>query len=771
MKIIFKIARAELRTLFFSPIAWVVIVVFFVISGMQFVSPLMDGARIQEIEKTNSPGWNGFTGPLTLNMFLGTLGQCLKYLYLFVPLITMGTINREETSGTMKLLSSSPVRIREIVLGKYLGLQGFNLALMSAVGLLLFTGYLTIQNAEPLWLWSIMLGLLLVSSTYMAIGLFISCLTNYQIVAGIITFLAFFVLEVAGGFFQHYDFIRDLTWFLQISGRTETMIAGLITTKDLFYFLLIISLFLGLAMIRLKSKHESKKWTVPAGRNLALIALVLLLGYVSSRPGYIGYLDVTRNKLNTIDPATQAVLKELDGSPVTVTLYTNLLGANLSFGVPGARNVYIQSFWSKYIRFYPNIQLKYEYYYDIPKGDSMLYKAFKNKSIHHIAKQMARMSKNDLDLFQKPGEINKQVDLSREPMRLVMELEYKGKKALLRTFDFIIWPPEPVVSASLMKLTRNQQPEVKFTTGHYERSPWRNGEREYGSHTNNTLQTTAMINNGMIADTVSFLQGGLTDKPKFLVVADPKSALEKSEQDSILRYIEEGGNAIFYAEPGKQQMLNPVLNKMGVNVENGRILFKKKENENPDWVQGFMTKAGALMAKEQAMLNYQKNSDAIIISSFSGAAVINYSDTNGFVIEPIFTMPGNKNAWIEKGYFREDSAASVFEPEKGDLQQDEYVLGIKMTRKLNNREQRIVVMGDADFMSPGYSNGGAIGLGLYSWLADNEYPVYTRGIEHKDKFLTIGRSTGKLLWYVFVYAIPGLLLITGTILLIRRKRK
>jgi ABC-2 type transport system permease protein len=616
-----------------------------------------------------------------------------------------------------------------------------------------------------------MLGLFLVSSTYMAIGLFISCLTNYQIVAGIITFLAFFVLEIAGGFFQHYDFIRDLTWFLQISGRTETMIAGLITTKDLFYFLLIIALFLGLAMIKLKSKHESKKWTVAAGRNLTLITLVLLLGYASSRPGYIGYLDVTRNKLNTIDPATQAVLKELDGSPVTVTLYTNLLGANLPFGVPGARNAYIQQFWSKYIRFYPNIELKYEYYYDIPKGDSMLYKAFKNKSIHHIAKQFARMSKNDLDLFQKPGEINKQVDLSREPMRLVMELKYKGKKTLLRTFDYIIWPPEPVVSASVMKLTRNLQPEVKFTAGHFERSPWRNGEREFGSHTNNTLMAPAMINNGMMADTVSFLHGSLADKPKLLVVADPKSALEKTEQDSILRFIDEGGNAMFYAEPGKQQMLNPVLSKIGVKLEDGRLLYNKHNTGNADHIRGSMTRAGAYLAKESAMHLYQLDPKYGISSFFPGAAVINYVDTNGFVIEPIFTLPGNKNAWIEKGYFQEDSAASVFEPEKGDIQRDEYVIGIKMTRQVNNREQRIVVMGDADFMTSGYSSGGAIGLGLYSWLTNNEYPVYTRIIEHKDVFLTIGRNTGKVLWYVFVYAIPGLLLIAGTIILIRRKRK
>jgi len=76
-----------------------------------------------------------------------------------------------------------------------------------------------------------------------------------------------------------------------------------------------------------------------------------MIGYFSSRPGYIGYLDVTRNKLNTIDSATQTVLKELDGSPITVTLYSNLLNRGMNYGLPVARNAYVWGFWDKYVVF------------------------------------------------------------------------------------------------------------------------------------------------------------------------------------------------------------------------------------------------------------------------------------------------------------------------------------------------------------------------------------------------------------------------------------
>ncbi len=62
MKIIFKIAKAELRTLFYSPIAWVILVAFFVVTGVFFVTPLMDMTRQQEVQLANSPSWSGFQG-------------------------------------------------------------------------------------------------------------------------------------------------------------------------------------------------------------------------------------------------------------------------------------------------------------------------------------------------------------------------------------------------------------------------------------------------------------------------------------------------------------------------------------------------------------------------------------------------------------------------------------------------------------------------------------------------------------------------------------
>lgn len=769
MKIIFKIARAELRTLFYSPIAWLTIVVFFVISGTQFATPLMHMAVTQELQEINNPNWEGFLpGPLTLKMFSESIRNMYQYLFLFIPLITMDSINREVNGGTMKLLNSSPVSVREIVLGKFLGLTMFNIALLSSIALLLFTGYFTILHAEFAWYCSILLGFFLLTCSYMAIGLFISAITNYQIVAGITTFVVFIFLNMVGKMLQEYDFVRDITWFLSLDGRVDWLIAGLITTREMFYFFLVIILFIGLAIVKLKSRQESKKWTVSCTRYCLLIFAVLTLGYFSSRPGFIGYYDVTRQKLNTIDTATQHVLKELDGSPLTVTLYTNLLGPSNSYGMPVVRNNYVWGFWEQYFRFYPNIRFKYEYYYDFKKGDSTFYKAYPTKSIHQIAKQFSRILNVDLADFRKPGEIDSLIGLDKEDeMRLLMELEYKGKKSLLRTIEGGPFPRQFNVSASIRKLTRDNFPKVLFTTGHYERSPWRNGEREYGGITNHQVEEAAMINNGLEADTISVLKNDIPANTKILVVADPRSALEPIEQQKILQYIDDGGNAIIYGEPRKQHILNPLLNQIGVHLEDG-ILVSPYPTKPAHVFTAFLNKNGTGLARAPAMQDALQLFGGIRPTSFFTACDISYRDTNGFKVEPIYEMPGGKEVWMEKGVFVADSAKPTFNSAEGDYRKNSYALGVKLTRVVNNKEQRLIVLSDAD-LSAGHPHG--IVLGLYSWLVYNEYPVYINNIYHKDIRLNIGKKPAKVLYYTFVYILPGLLLLTGTIILIRRKRK
>jgi ABC-2 type transport system permease protein len=770
MKIIFKIARAELRSLFYSPIAWLVLILFFTVGSGIFSFVMEKFAIMQEVSKEAKPDWTGFDFGIGYLVSTGILGIFKIYLYLFIPLLTMGVISREVNNGTIRLLYSSPINTREIVTGKFLGLMLYNCILLLVIAIQLFSVCMTVEHPEITWNFSMLLGIFLLMSAYSAIGLFISCLTNYQIVAAVITFAVLFVLENMSTLWQQYDLIRDITFAFSLSGKVDLMLAGLITSREILYFISVVILFVGFAMIKLQSTQESRKWTVRASRYGLLTLIVIMTGYFSSRPGYIVYADTTRDKINTLHPAIQEVLKEMDGSPLTVTLYTNLFDGRAKYGFPQNRNKYLKELWEPFIRFYPNIRFQYEYYYDQPDGDSSIFRNFPGKSLDEIAAIQAEILDIRFSLFMSPEEIRKKIDLRPEFLRLVMQLEYKGKKTFLRTFSNPLWPPPRNVAASINRLTRKEDVRVAFVTGHYERSPFNHTDREFNFHTNNISTARSLINNGVDTDTISLATGKTPLDLDLLVVADPKSAYSQTEQQVLINYLDKGGNALIFTEPGKQHILAPVLKEIGVHPDDG-IIVRPGKHEMPHIFISSLNRAGNFLAKEPQMEMYQTYGTQGGQVHNEGMLNLSYREINGFRIEPIITTPGNAKTWIETGVLRVDSAPPVFSAAEGDVQKAEYVTALTLSRKINNKEQRIIVAGDADFMSAYRMRRLGIDLAFYSWTLYGKYPYYANFPRPKDNYLNLSPASASLLFKIYVYLIPALLLLSAIVLLVRRKRK
>ena len=95
----------------------------------------------------------------------------------------------------------------------------------------------------------------------------------------------------------------------------------------------------------------------------------MLIGYFSSRPVFKVFYDATRTKVNTLTPNSQEIVKQLKGG-LTITTYTNLLDENYWIALPGAINTDLERF-EKYLRFKPEIKMKYVYYYDKVKNEDL----------------------------------------------------------------------------------------------------------------------------------------------------------------------------------------------------------------------------------------------------------------------------------------------------------------------------------------------------------------------------------------------------------------
>lgn len=774
MRVILNIARAELRYFFYSPVAWFILILFLMSSAGIVLGNLWSIAVQQDsLIELQGDKFEGFMNtPLTTSVIGSGLSIILQIFFLFIPLLTMGVINREYSGGTIKLLHSSPVRMRQVVLGKYIGVFVFVLMMILLFTLVLIVLTFSIKNVETAHLLSMLLGFILLASMYVAIGIFISSLTAYPIVAALGTFTVLSLFSAFGTIFQGYDYIRDITYFLSSAGRAEVMLGGMITTKELVYFFCISSLFIILTIIRTKSVTESKSWRVSAGRYLSAISVAVLILVLTSIHGFIGYWDVTQRQVNTLHVNTQEVVKQMDGSPLKVTLYTNLLGYNLGYGMPHSRNNYLWGYWGRTRRFYTNMEFEYVYYYDVKDGDSSLYKAYPGKTIEEIAAKYAEIYDADLSQFKKPAEFRKMVDMQQEDMGLIMQLEYKGKKTFLRTYaDGEVWPRESHLSGSLARIINDTTPTFKFLAGHYERSPLKLGEREYGIHSITKGDRNSLINYGLNVDTLNEPTFSRFTKDEILVIADPKMVLEPALIDSVKQYIERGGNAIFYSEPGKQFIMNPILNHMGVNADEGTIVHINKQ-DMPHKLSGIITEKGTEMADEAFLYLHRQGIVDTCRTNIIGASNLSYADSAGFKVEPITIIYNNQHTWIEKGVLVVDSAAPLFSAPEGDYRLNTaYAVALQLNRDVNNKKQRIIIASDADMMSAARGNGGQFGNAFYSYAVYNKLPVFTNLKVPMDIFVTIKKGTAQTLKTILQYGVPALLLVAGIVILIRRKRK
>ena len=767
MKIINKIALAELRNLFYSPVSWFVILAFYILNATFFFEWFLKVSSAQDAGLESVDNYVGMVSGILKNMNFEVTRSFFKYLHLFIALLTMGIINREMNAGSIKLLSSSPSRNREIILGKYWGIVLFNFLFLMGTALLLFTGIVIVKMSYPPEFLSILIGLFLLTNFYAAIGLFFSSITNYQIVAAVFTFLVFYLLDTILDYGQKYDFFRTVSELLSFRYKRGQITVGLLSSKTLLYFLLMIAMFLLFAMIRLRSVRVAIPWRKTVLQYILVFSGILGIMYLSSRPGWIIYKDLTKKQLNTLHPYTQEVLKKFDGSPLKVTLYVNLFQRFEKFAFPEQRLIYKAGFWEEYLRFYPNVQFDYVYYYAIKEGDSSLYKQYPGKNIDEIASLRAEVYGVSRSLF-KPGfSLDNFHELEKEDFKAVMKVMYKDRYTYIRTIvSGGAWPHQGNMAGQLMRLIRDSNVVVSFMSGNLERSPFRNTQRDFGQYTSFPFEESSLVDRGVDVDTISVKEKDIPNDVQLLVVADPKVEYSSIELQRIDQYIQRGGNAIFFVEPGKQFILNPVLKKFGVVAEDGMLM---ENTPNRHVVSGKLTNKALMMSKEmERFLLFPALGNGLY---HDGAAALTYQAVDGFEVEPVIKIAGDKKLWIKKGIYIKDSIAPVFSKEDGDLQIDEYTIAVALTRKIANKEQRILVAGDADFMSNKVIDPKKLNHHFYSWALNNGYPIYPYYPFNDDRFLRVNRDQVEGMMIVYIYVIPAIVFFLAVAFLIRRRKK
>ncbi|WP_273566627.1 gliding motility-associated ABC transporter permease subunit GldF [Maribacter halichondriae] len=243
----FAIFKREIQSFFTSPIGYLVIGLFLVLSGLFL--------------------WV-FKGPFNIFDYgfadLGNFFLLAPWVFLFlIPAITMKSFSEERKLGTLELLFIKPIGIWQTVLGKYLGT--FALALIALLPTLLYVHSVsqlgtTVGNLDMGLVIGSYFGLLFLIGCYTAIGLFASTLSDNQIVA--------FILGIAICFSAFYGFEALSTLFsegsaalfvlqLGMKAHSEGLARGVLDTRDLVYFTGLTIFFLFLTVVQLKNTDRS----------------------------------------------------------------------------------------------------------------------------------------------------------------------------------------------------------------------------------------------------------------------------------------------------------------------------------------------------------------------------------------------------------------------------------------------------------------------------------------------------------------------------------
>lgn len=355
MKTIFKIAKTELRDLFYSPIAWLILIIFTFQTGMLFTGMISDIVRSQSM--------GGHGANLTLGIFGGQRGLLVavqSYLYLYIPLLTMGLMSRELGSGSIKLLYSSPITNTQIILGKYCAMLAYGLVLIGVLLVYAIYGMCTIENVDIPVILTGLLGVYLLLCAYVAIGLFMSSLTSYQIVAAVGTLAVLAVLTYVKGMWQSVPFVREITYWFGMTGRSDNFMNGMICSEDVLYFIVVVMLFLLMTIVRLQGRRQKVSWLMSFVKYAGVWGVAIVLAFVSSRPVFKCYYDATHTKINTLTPNSQEIINQLEGG-LKITTYVNILDKYNWLGFPKNYNDDVRRF-EQYTRFKPEINMEYVLY-------------------------------------------------------------------------------------------------------------------------------------------------------------------------------------------------------------------------------------------------------------------------------------------------------------------------------------------------------------------------------------------------------------------------
>ena len=260
----------------------------------------------------------------------------------------------------------------------------------------------------------------------------------------------------------------------------------------------------------------------------------------------------------------------------------------------------------------------------------------------------------------------------------------------------------------------------------------------------------------------------LNEVPKeggLLVIASPQVNVSKVESNKIVKYLQTGGNILWLLDDDDLKGLENVAEYLGLNVSQGKVIDPSSSQFGANENVSFATFYGDHPITNSFMLR----------TLYNGAHEVSAKGTyeNGWKVSKLIEVAGS--GWLE-GKGKKNNQKLIFDKtidKKGPIN-----IGIAFNRKFEEKGQRVIVIGNAAFLSNSFITSGGnldLGINMINWLAGDEKLITIQPMPLKDVNVTIPNDSKSvfLAWTIFhsfQYFIPAILFIAAFVIWFRRRK-
>lgn len=656
-----------------------------------------------------------------------TLSYVLFLFLLSIPILSMRIMADERKQKTDQMILTAPISVGKVVMGKYMSMAAIFLIPMAALCLYpLFLSRLgTVPMADS---YTAILAFTLYGLTCIAIGMFISSLTESQVIAAVLSFGVLFLTYMMSGITGMISSTGNiLTKFLSIFDfytRFSNMVNGVLDITSVIYFVSIILLMLFLTT----QSIQKRRYTISVSQIsmgayslvtvVISIAIVVIVNLIAAKiPSSYTQIDVSYNKLYTITDQTKSLLSELNED-------INIYVINSEDNVDST----VKQTLDGYKDLSSHVNIKYVDPLVNPKFASQYSSSdvSQNSLIVESGKRYKVINYNDL---------------------YETEIDYSTYSQKVTGYD-----AEGQITSAIAYVTSDTMPKIYMIAGH----------NEYNLDTG---FLNAIEKENIEYETIDLIKyDSIPDDAECIIIDAPENDFSEDDANKVIDYLNNGGKVVIMAEYVKNELtnFNKILDQFGVDIQKGYAIDLDSNN----YYQAPIYILPNIESAEETIGLTGEHS--YVMAPFSQG--ISITDENSQSVEYTKLLTCSEQSFVKTNV----ESATSYDKEAGDID-GPVCIGLKAEKELDSGSSVLYLFASAQMFTDNIDQAVSgknkqMFTNIMSTIANHESSISIPVKNYDLGSLAVSTKDILLFAAIVVVLIPLVLIISGLAIWLKRRK-